>query len=184
MCSVRECDVELRPRIFQIREYVSWFSWVLGVCTRISMYVGIFNPFILNKNGQIFLKLGLYHDYIGKNTVEVKMFCVCFIIQYRFVINDWTYTYHMYYKNRQTELILKAQHHSFKGWSRRTQQSEELERKQGASSSWRPRWGFKEGLSVRCGEVRQLRAENGVSGFGVLFQGVGRDWGDKAGSTR
>lgn len=38
--------------------------------------------------------------------------------------------------------------------------------------------------------MRQLRAENGVSGFGVLFQGVGRDWGtrqaaqDKVGKQR
>jgi hypothetical protein len=37
--------------------------------------------------------LGLYHDYIGKNIVEVKMFYGCFIIQYRFVINDWLYMY-------------------------------------------------------------------------------------------
>lgn len=40
--------------------------------------------------------------------------------------------------------------------------------------------GFQRGTQCHMyGEVRQLREENCVSGFGVLFQGVGRDWGPK-----
>lgn len=40
--------------------------------------------------------------------------------------------------------------------------------------------GFQRGTQCpMCGEVRQLRKENCVSGFSVLFQGVGRDWGPK-----
>lgn len=40
--------------------------------------------------------------------------------------------------------------------------------------------GFQRGTQCHmCGEVRQLREETCVSGLGVLFEGVGRDWGPK-----